>query len=148
MLLAPAHDVFPFVLLSVFGFAVEGRGRGEVNGSAVGRPGKGVHVEFFTVERKGFATGSRNEPQAVGFGCLIAISIKVGCGEKGAIGDEGDPFAVGTPLRLFFGAGVGQGTESGRARPKPEVVTIDIRFPVGGLGSNDCCRAIGREAGT
>src|SRR5579883_999541 len=66
VLLAPAHYVFPLLLLRVLLCFGQSLLDGEQNFRSVRRPGKGVGFQLFCVEGKRFSARGGDDPDALG----------------------------------------------------------------------------------
>ena len=105
------HDIFPLFLVVVFLRLAPGLARGEVDGLRIGRPGERVDVFFSLRHGEGFAAVGRDQIDLAG-GFVFRVGIRIGVaaflGGGLALGEEGDPAAVGRPLRFGVVAGLRQ----------------------------------------
>src|SRR5947209_6329508 len=104
-----------------------------------------MHFFFAVGERDGFAAGGRDQVDLGGlsfiaFFFLLFVVIRVGIffGGGFALGEEGDPSAVGRPFRFGVMAGLRELDERlGVIAIEPEIGAKDFLVPVGALGFDD-----------
>ena len=121
----------------------------EIDGGAIGRPGKGVDVIFGEIERTRFAAICGDDPDArEGVFVLAVFAVGGFLVGKKAVGGEGDEAAVGGPVGAAVVTGVGERFRlAGGCAPEPEVFAEAVGHPVRFTHGDDGCCSIGRETG-
>ena len=149
---AVLHDILPLLFVGVFLGLGPRVARGEVEGVRVGGPGVGVDFFFAGGERNGLAAGGRDQIDLGGLSFIVfgfflgVVVVGIFFGGGLALGEEGDPAAVGRP----FGFGVVAGLRELDERfdvvaVEPEVGAEDFLVPVGAVGFDDDGVAVGRK---
>src|SRR5271155_5098520 len=116
-------------------------------------------MDFFVTlsQRDRLAAGGRDDVELAHFFVAVFIVVVVGVGiffGRGfALGEEGDPAAVGRPLGLGVVTGLGELNQRRSAwrcafrvvAVEPEIGAEDLLVPVGALGRDYDRTAVGRD---
>ena len=107
------HDIFPLFLVIVFLGLGPRVARGEIDRAGIGGPGERMDFFLTLSQRDGFAAGGRDDVElayffVAVFVIVVGIGIRIFSGGGFALGEEGDPAAVGRPLGLGVVTGLGE----------------------------------------
>ncbi len=145
---AVLDDIFPIVLVIIF-LSLGPRLAGcEVDGLRIRGPGKIVNIFFALRDGHGFSASRRDQINlawSIVFRC--GIGVRLFAGGRLALGEKGDPLAVGRPFGLGIMSRLGK--LNGRCigfvcAIEPEIAAEDLLVPIGALGGDDDECAVGR----
>src|SRR5580658_1214595 len=108
-------------------------------------------MDFFVTlsQGDGLASGRRDDVELAYFFvavfiAVVVVGVGIFFGGGFALGEEGDPAAVGRPLGLGVVTGLGQLNQCVGA-VEPEIGAEDLLVPVGALGGDHDGIAVGRD---